>query len=164
MLHPVCFTDMTTSHRKHSENAQESLLKIASCLDEYLDEYSEDLYYKEEDGLVEFLMSKFKIRTDNYFERIFSIFIDNQWIEIHPSKIHICFTPLVNLMEKEYPWTKFYDRCEQYNYQPFVDKLSWALIQKLLPKKPNYTRVSSNKTLEILMEEIVIGTKFEMES
>ncbi|MDD4930634.1 MAG: hypothetical protein PHG66_00575 [Candidatus Colwellbacteria bacterium] len=154
---------METSQRKRSEDIQESLKKITSLLEEYLDEYSEDLYNKEEDGLVDFLLSRFQIKTVNYYERIFSVLVDDEWIEIHPTSIHHCFSPIVDLMEKEYPLTQFYYRCEQRNYQLFTSKLSWALIQKFIPKKIELPRLSSNKTLESLMEEMDVGTKFAME-
>ena len=75
MCSHIYYTVMATSQRKRSEDMRESLKKISSLFEEYLDDYSEDLYNKDEDGLVEFLLSKFQIRTDNYFYRVFSVSI-----------------------------------------------------------------------------------------
>ena len=153
---------MESSIRKCSENTRVNLKKIALLLEEYVDDYTEEMYMKEEEGLIEFILSNFTIRTNNYYERIFAIFIDDEWIEIHPLSIHTCLEPLIDLMNKEYPWTTFYHRCVEHQFQNFTNKLSWAILQKFITNSNGIPRLSSNKALEILMENLVNQTKSSM--
>lgn len=148
---------MSNHSRKPSEDTRDILKNVSLLLGDHIDTYTEDIFMKEEDGLVEFILDKIEIKTTNYYGRVFSIYVDNEWIEVIPTSIHICLQPIVDLIEKEFNSTSFSYRCKNHDYQIFSDKLAWELLKRCSKK------LSSNQSLDILMDELITETKSSMD-
>lgn len=108
--------------------------KISDKFNEYIEEYTEELYNKEEDGIIEFILTRFEIKTINYYERVFSININGEWINIHPFMMDECLQSITNKMN-DFSKTKFYYRYKSQrfsNHQIITSNLSNKILLKFV--------------------------------